>query len=71
MIKLVRKKQFDPSQLETGDCCLGYDEIEVLFNMGPFPGGGHCIIVRADGENTYFNSNDLIHDLDAYDIVRD
>jgi hypothetical protein len=52
MIKLIRKKQFDPSELETGDLALGYDEIEVLLNVGPFPGGGHCIIVNADGDTS-------------------
>ena len=68
MLKLIIKKQFDTSELECGECVLGFEQIELLFNAGPFPGGGDCLIVKADGENITINSNDLIHDLDAYNI---
>jgi hypothetical protein len=68
MVKLILKEDFDVSALETGDVCLGYREIEILANIGPFPGGGDCLLVKADGETTYANSNDLIHDIEANDI---
>jgi hypothetical protein len=66
MVKLTLKKDFDPSSLETGSLCLGYKKIKLLFNAGPFPGGGDCIIAELDGEIGLLNNNDLIHDLDAY-----
>lgn len=69
MLKFVVKKNCDPKTLETGDYALGYKEIIFLANIGTFPGGGYCLVVKADGQNTTVNSNDLIHDLDAYDIV--
>lgn len=69
MTRLVRKKNCDPSRLQTGSLCLGYDEIVLRFNAGPFPGGGDCLIVEADGEMQTINSNDLIYDLEAYEIV--
>ncbi len=68
MLRLTLKKDFDMSELETGDLCLGYEEIEIHMNLGPFPGGGDCIIIKADGEMIYVNSNDVIHDIDAYNI---
>lgn len=68
MIQLTLKPDFDCGQLETGDLCLGYREISLLFNVGPFPGGGDCLVVNADGELMTINSADLIHDLDAYQI---
>ena len=54
---------------EYPDLCLGYKEITVLANIGPFPGGGDCLVVKADGKHTTINSNDLIADLEAYDII--
>ena len=66
--RLRLKQDFNKLQLETGDFCLGYDRIDLLFNAGPYPGGGDCLVVKADGELTYLDSNDLIHDLDAYTI---
>jgi hypothetical protein len=68
---LKLKKDFDVSSLETGSLCLGYAEIRLLFNVGPFPGGGDCVLVAADGKHTYVNSNDLIHDLEAYEILEE
>ena len=63
------KKDFDVSMLETGDYWLGYSEIKLLFNLGPFPGGGDCIIAEVEGDMTFLNSNDVIHDIDGYEIV--
>ena len=71
MVRLVLKDDFDKTQLETGDLCLGYKNIILLFNAGPFPGGGDCLIVMKEGNNEIVNSNDLIHDLEAYEIVTD
>ncbi len=71
MIHLQCKNNFDLSKLESGDFCLGYDKIKLLFNVGPFPGGGDCLIVEADGELITINSGDLIHDLDAYELSVD
>jgi len=68
MVNLKMKKKFDTSQLETGDICLGFKHIRLLFSVGPLPGGGCCIIVEADGKIESVNSNDLIHDLEAYDL---
>ena len=65
-LRLRLKPDFDASQLDAGVLCLGYEEIDLLFNAGPFPGGGDCLIVKADGELVELNSNDLIHDLKAY-----
>ena len=65
MIKLIMKKE---KKKVTGDLTLGYKEIELLFNVGPFEGGGDCLIVKADGEIMTVNSNDLIYDIDEYDI---
>lgn len=70
MIQLTLKENFDPKDLETGSLCLGYSEISLLFNAGPFPGGGDCLFVNADNELMAINSNDLIHDLSAY-VLRD
>ncbi len=69
MVLLRLKPEFDYSRLDTGDLVLGYETIELIFNAGPFPAGGDCLFVRGDGEVVVINSNDLIHDLDAYDIV--
>jgi len=44
-------------------------EVELLFNLGTYPGGGEYIIVKADGEPMEVNSGDLIHDLEAYSIA--
>jgi hypothetical protein len=68
MLRLKRKPYFDYSKLETGDLALGYDTIDLIFNAGPFPDGGDCLFIRGDGETVVINSNDLIHDLDAYEI---
>ncbi len=68
MATLRLKPDFDYSKLETGDLALGYETIELVFNAGPFPAGGDCLFIRADGEMVVINSNDLIHDLDAYEI---
>ena len=68
MILLKLKSEFDYSNLETGDLALGYETIELIFNAGPFPAGGDCLFIRGDGETVVINSNDLIHDLDAYEI---
>lgn len=70
MVVLKLKPEFDEAQLETGALCLGYGEIRLLFNAGAFPGGGDCLFVEADGEVLTINSNDLIHDLDVYDLSR-
>jgi hypothetical protein len=63
MVKLTLKKN-----LKEYDPVLGYKQIKLLFNAGPFPGGGDCLIVEADGEITEINSSDLIADLDAYNM---
>ena len=68
MLKLTLKEGFDESQLEGGAISLGYKEIKLLFNVGPYPGGGNYLIVEADGQVDRVNSNDLIHDLEAYEI---
>jgi len=65
MMQLTLKKDFDAPKLETGSLCLGYDCIRLLFNAGPFPGGGDCLIVEVYSEITTVNSNDIIHDLEA------
>lgn len=67
MVRLTLKTDVDESEL-----CLGYKEIKLLFNVGPFPGGGNCLIIEADGEVQMINSNTLIGDngdLEAYDIL--
>ena len=69
MLTLRLKQEFDCSTLATGDLVLGYENIELIFNAGPFPAGGDCLFIRGDGELVAINSNDLIHDLDAYEIV--
>ena len=66
MVILTKKGGFDKTTLETGDYTLGYDKIELLFNLGPYPSGGHCLLVRVDGKLDV-NSNDLMHDLDGYE----
>ena len=50
------------------DTVLGYEEIKMLFNAGPFPGGGDCIIAEVDGEVITINSNDLILGLENYEL---
>ena len=70
MVVLKLKRKFNESQLETGALVLGFKEIRLLFNAGSFPGGGDCLFVEADGEVLTINSNDLIHDLDVYDLSR-
>ena len=70
MVQLKLRKDSDASELESGETVLGYKIIQLLFNAGPFPGGGDCLIVDADGETQVINSNDLIHDLDAYEISK-
>jgi hypothetical protein len=62
MVKLIIKEE-----KKTATEALA-KEIELLFNVGPFPGGGDCLIVKADGEITMLNSNDLIEDIEEYDI---
>lgn len=68
MVVMELKKDFDLSELETGDLCLGYEKINLLFNAGPFPGEGDCLIIEADGKLMKINSTDLIHDLEAYEL---
>ena len=70
MVKLMLKSDFDPSELDSGDLNLGYKEVTLLFNAGPFIGGGDCIIVEADGRVGSINSNDLIHDMKAYQMSK-
>lgn len=65
---VILKMKESLSQQEIQDLCLGYDQIRLLFNAGPFPGGGDCLVIEADGEMTTANSNDLIHDLEAYEL---
>ena len=50
---------------------LGFKDISLLFNIGPFPGGGDCLIVEANGKTQMINSNDIINDLDAYELFQD
>ena len=66
MVRLKLKPDADESQL-----CLGYKEIRLLFNVGPYESGGDCLIMEGDGEIQTTNSNGLIADLDAYDILSD
>ena len=68
MLTFTLREDFDLSTLETGSLCLGYKKIEFLANLGPFPGGGDCLIVRTDDGITMLNSNDLIHDIEAYSM---
>lgn len=63
MVRLRLKDNVEESEL-----CLGYKDIKLLFNVGPFPASGDCLIIDADGEIMMINSNDLIDDLEAYDI---
>lgn len=63
MVRLTMKRAVDTTEL-----CLGYRRIELLFNAGTLPAGGNCLIVRADGELNAINSNDLIADLEAYEL---
>lgn len=65
---LKLKKDFDVRYLDTGDLCLGYDVIKLLFNVGPFRDGNDCLLVEADGEVIMAASCDLIHDLEAYEM---
>ena len=65
MVKFVLKKK---ASRKNTDLCLGYKEIILLANVGPFPGGGDCLIVKADGKHCTINSNDLIADLEFYSI---
>jgi hypothetical protein len=53
---------------ESGDPVLGFKNITLLFNLGQAEGGGNLILVQADGELTMINSNDLMHDLPAYEL---
>ena len=71
MVIMKLKKDYDLSELETGDLCLGYGEIKLLFNVGPFPGGGDCLIIEADGNVITVNSADLIHDIEAYELYNE
>lgn len=66
MVTLTLKPNFNESSLDTGALALGYKEIKLLFNAGPFPGGGDCLVIEADGGVRSVNSNDLIHDMPAY-----
>ena len=68
MLSLYLKDNLDDADFEIGSPCLGFKKIELLFNAGPFPGGGDCLLVRADGEAIMINSNDLIHDMEAYEL---
>lgn len=64
MVVLSLKTEIDP---EKAGLCLGYKKIALLFNAGPFPGGGDCLFVEADGKTNVINSNDLIADMEFYD----
>jgi hypothetical protein len=66
---MPRLKLKKGSAKSTNGLCLGFKEIKLLFNAGPFPGGGDCLIVEADGKRKAINSNDLIADMDAYNIL--
>lgn len=66
MIRLKIKKGSAKSMKELS---LGCKEIKLLFNASPFPGGGDCLIVEADGKGQTINSNDHIEDMDAYRIL--
>ena len=66
MLRLKLKKG---SAKSANGLCLGFKEIKLLFNAGPFPGGGDCLIVEADGKRQTVNSNDLIAEIDAYNIL--
>ena len=66
MVTLTRKENFNESSLDSGALALGHKEIKLLFNAGPFPGGGDCLIVEIGGRVETVNSNDLIGDLPAY-----
>ena len=66
MVRLYLKSSHGKSQI-----CLGLKKIKLLFNVGPFPSGGDCLIVEVDGEVKTINSNDLIGDMEAYTIVAD
>lgn len=68
MVTMQLNSKFDASELETGSLVLGFKKIELLFNLGPFPGGGDCIVVRADGRIMVMNSSDIIHDLEGYEL---
>ena len=66
MVRLTLKPDVEESEL-----CIGYKEIKLLFNVGPYEGGGDCLIIEGDGEIKPTNSNDLIADLDSYEILSD
>ena len=66
MLRLKLRKGVGKS---TPGLTLGFKEIKLLFNVGPFPGGGDCLIVEVDGKRQTINSNDLIADMDAYNIL--
>ena len=68
MVKMTLKKELDEIELKERGAVLGFKELKLLFNAGPFPGGGHCIFVEADGKVDFLNSNDLINDLEVYDL---
>lgn len=69
MVSLYLKESLEDVTFETGSPALGFKKIDLLFHVGPFfPGGGDCLLVRADGDVMSINSNDLIHDLDAYEV---
>lgn len=64
----VRKNSNKDHFKESGDPVLGFKNITLLFNLGQAEGGGNLILVQADGELTTINSNDLMHDLPAYEL---
>ena len=66
---LRAKKNIDKAYFkEEGDPVLGFKNVTLLFNLGPAEGGGNLILVQADGDLTTINSNDLTHDLPAYEL---
>lgn len=71
MVKLTLKKDLDETELRERGAVLGFKELKLLFNAGPFEGGGYCIFVEADGEVDFLNSNDLINDLEVYDLSKE
>jgi hypothetical protein len=45
--------------------------LKVLFNLGPFPGGGDCLVIETEHGIQCTNSNDVIAELEIYDIFKE
>ena len=63
MIKLKAKEGLDPG------IALYHKELKLLFNLGPFPGGGDCIIIENDGRVDFTNSNNIIENATIYNSL--